>query len=210
MVEDVRSEIISFGTELLLGEIVDTNAAFLGRRLAELGVDVYHRQTVGDNQVRLVAALQLALSRSDLVLVSGRPTTMDDNTREALPRCKLPRLDEAAVRHLEAYFSRIGRAATDNNRRRAYRPDGAISIANRRALPVFWPAIKGGPMSACRGAPGTGDHVRRKVVPRLFASTGDKRVIKSRMLLLTGLGESTSCHRRYIKEQTNPTIASWD
>ena len=81
----MRAEIISVGTELLLGEIVDTNAAFLGRRLAELGVDIYHRQTVGDNQGRLVAAIKLALSRSDLVLVSGGlGPTMDDLTREAL------------------------------------------------------------------------------------------------------------------------------
>jgi len=212
----VRAEIISVGTELLLGEIVDTNAAFLGRRLAELGVDVYHRQTVGDNQVRLVAALQLALSRSDLVLVSGGlGPTMDDITREALAEVLGDRLvlDEAAVRHLEAYFSRIGRAMTDNNRRQAYRPDGADFIANRRGTaPGILARYQGRTIVCMPGVPRELETMfEEEVVPRLFASTGDKRVIKSRMLLLTGLGESAAeaAIADIIKEQTNPTIASY-
>jgi nicotinamide-nucleotide amidase len=216
-VEDVRAEIISVGTELLLGEIVDTNAAFLGRRLAELGVDIYHRQTVGDNQGRLVAAFKLALSRSDLVLVSGGlGPTMDDLTREALAEVLGARLvlDEGAVRHLEAYFTRLGRPMTDNNRRQAYRPEGADFIANRRGTaPGILARYQGRTIVCMPGVPRELETMfEEEVVPRLFGtSTGEKRVIKSRTLLLTGLGESAAENAiaDIIKEQTNPTIASY-
>ena len=214
----MRAEIISVGTELLLGEIVDTNAAFLGRRLAELGVDIYHRQTVGDNQGRLVAAFKLALSRSDLVLVSGGlGPTMDDLTREALAEVLGARLvlDEGAVRHLEAYFTRLGRPMTDNNRRQAYRPEGADFIANRRGTaPGILARYQGRTIICMPGVPRELETMfEGEVIPRLLRnSNGEKnRVIKSRTLLLTGLGESAAENAiaDIIKEQTNPTIAPY-
>jgi nicotinamide-nucleotide amidase len=217
-VENVRAEIISVGTELLLGEIVDTNAAFLGRRLAELGVDVYYRQTVGDNQVRLVAAFELALSRADLVLVSGGlGPTMDDITREALAEVLGDRLclDEGALRQLEAHFTRLGRPMTDNNRRQAYRPSNADFITNRRGTaPGILAHHQGQTIICMPGVPRELETMfEGEVIPRLQGnSNGEKnRVIKSRTLLLTGLGESAAENAiaDIIKEQTNPTIAPY-
>jgi nicotinamide-nucleotide amidase len=217
-VENVRAEIISVGTELLLGEIVDTNAAFLGRRLAELGMDVYYRQTVGDNQVRLVAAFELALSRADLVLVSGGlGPTMDDITREALAEVLGDRLclDEGALRQLEAHFTRLGRPMTDNNRRQAYRPSNADFITNRRGTaPGILAHHQGRTIICMPGVPRELETMfEGEVIPRLLRnSNGEKnRVIKSRTLLLTGLGESAAENAiaDIIKEQTNPTIAPY-
>ncbi|NMB15795.1 MAG: competence/damage-inducible protein A [Firmicutes bacterium] len=214
----MRAEIISVGTELLLGEIVDTNAAFLGRRLAELGVDVYYRQTVGDNQVRLVAAFELALSRADLVLVSGGlGPTMDDITREALAEVLGDRLclDEGALRQLEAHFTRLGRPMTDNNRRQAYRPSNADFITNRRGTaPGILAHHQGRTIICMPGVPRELETMfEGEVIPRLLRnSNGEKnRVIKSRTLLLTGLGESAAENAiaDIIKEQTNPTIAPY-
>lgn len=214
----MRAEIISVGTELLLGEIVDTNAAFLGRRLAELGVDVYYRQTVGDNQVRLVAAFELALSRADLVLVSGGlGPTMDDITREALAEVLGDRLclDEGALRQLEAHFTRLGRPMTDNNRRQAYRPSNADFITNRRGTaPGILAHHQGRTIICMPGVPRELETMfEGEVIPRLQGnSNGEKnRVIKSRTLLLTGLGESAAENAiaDIIKEQTNPTIAPY-
>ncbi|MGI6035757.1 MAG: competence/damage-inducible protein A [Limnochordia bacterium] len=214
----MRAEIISVGTELLLGEIVDTNAAFLGRRLAELGMDVYYRQTVGDNQVRLVAAFELALSRADLVLVSGGlGPTMDDITREALAEVLGDRLclDEGALRQLEAHFTRLGRPMTDNNRRQAYRPSNADFITNRRGTaPGILAHHQGRTIICMPGVPRELETMfEGEVIPRLLRnSNGEKnRVIKSRTLLLTGLGESAAENAiaDIIKEQTNPTIAPY-
>lgn len=214
----MRAEIISVGTELLLGEIVDTNAAFLGRRLAELGVDVYYRQTVGDNQVRLVAAFELALSRADLVLVSGGlGPTMDDITREALAEVLGDRLclDEGALRQLEAHFTRLGRPMTDNNRRQAYRPSNADFITNRRGTaPGILAHHQGRTIICMPGVPRELETMfEGEVIPRVQGnSNGEKnRVIKSRTLLLTGLGESAAENAiaDIIKEQTNPTIAPY-
>ncbi len=214
----MRAEIISVGTELLLGEIVDTNAAFLGRRLAELGMDVYYRQTVGDNQVRLVAAFELALSRADLVLVSGGlGPTLDDITREALAEVLGDRLclDEGALRQLEAHFTRLGRPMTDNNRRQAYRPSNADFITNRRGTaPGILAHHQGRTIICMPGVPRELETMfEGEVIPRLLRnSNGEKnRVIKSRTLLLTGLGESAAENAiaDIIKEQTNPTIAPY-
>lgn len=214
----MRAEIISVGTELLLGEIVDTNAAFLGRRLAELGMDVYYRQTVGDNQVRLVAAFELALSRADLVLVSGGlGPTLDDITREALAEVLGDRLclDEGALRQLEAHFTRLGRPMTDNNRRQAYRPSNADFITNRRGTaPGILAHHQGRTIICMPGVPRELETMfEGEVIPRLQGnSNGEKnRVIKSRTLLLTGLGESAAENAiaDIIKEQTNPTIAPY-
>ena len=163
-----------------------------------------------------MAAFKLALSRSDLVLVSGGlGPTMDDLTREALAEVLGARLvlDEGAVRHLEAYFTRLGRPMTDNNRRQAYRPEGADFIANRRGTaPGILARYQGRTIVCMPGVPRELETMfEEEVVPRLFGtSTGEKRVIKSRTLLLTGLGESAAENAiaDIIKEQTNPTIAS--
>ena len=127
------AEILCVGTELLLGDIVNTNAAYLARGLAELGIDVYHQSVVGDHEGRLREAVALALSRADLVITSGGlGPTYDDITREvtaaAMGRELL--LDEDILAGIRAYFARTGRVMTDNNRRQAMVPRGAIVLPN--------------------------------------------------------------------------------
>lgn len=127
------AEILCVGTELLLGDIVNTNAAYLARKLAELGICVYHQSVVGDSPERLTAALDLALSRADLVITSGGlGPTYDDLTRETVAATfGLPlELHADVLDGIRAYFDRMGRVMTQNNERQAMVPRGAIVLEN--------------------------------------------------------------------------------
>jgi nicotinamide-nucleotide amidase len=129
----MNAEIITTGTELLLGEIVDTNAPFIARQLRAIGLNLYYKTTVGDNRERLAYALRQALERSDVVIVTGGlGPTVDDITREAVAdatgRPLEPRPEIMA--HLKDFFGRRGRSFTENNLRQAYLPRGARMIPN--------------------------------------------------------------------------------
>ena len=118
----MRAEIISVGTELLLGEIVDTNAVFLSQELATLGIELYHRTTVGDNARRLQEVITTALARADLVItIGGLGPTADDLTKETVAAVLgLPLvLDRPSLARIEANFARIGRPMTENNYKQA-------------------------------------------------------------------------------------------
>ncbi|MCS7065903.1 MAG: competence/damage-inducible protein A, partial [Fimbriimonadales bacterium] len=126
-------EIISVGTELLLGQIVDTNAAFLSRELAAIGVQVFWRTTVGDNRERLATALRTALSRADVVItIGGLGPTEDDLTREAIADVLNESLEYDPVlgEHLRQLFAARGREVTPSQLRQAYRPPSAEAIPN--------------------------------------------------------------------------------
>lgn len=126
-------EIICVGTELLLGEIVNTNAAFLSQRLSQLGINTYHQTVVGDNPERLADALRTASDRCDLIITSGGlGPTYDDLTKETVARVlnKSLLLDRDSLNRIEAYFNATGRVMTQNNAKQAYIPEGAISIRN--------------------------------------------------------------------------------
>ena len=129
----MRCEIVAVGTELLLGQIVDTNSAWLGEQLALAGIDVTHGQTVGDNLDRIVDALALALSRADAVIVcGGLGPTQDDITRDAIAKVMGVALvpdDDVADRILERFAAR-GRRMPANNMRQALVPEGATAIAD--------------------------------------------------------------------------------
>jgi nicotinamide-nucleotide amidase len=119
------AEIISVGTELLLGQIVDTNAAYLSGQLSALGIAVYHRATVGDNRERGVATAKQALGRADFVfLIGGLGPTMDDLTRDIISEAMDAPLvrDESVARGLEAHFARRGYKMVDSNYRQAVAP----------------------------------------------------------------------------------------
>ncbi|MGB4430618.1 MAG: competence/damage-inducible protein A, partial [Limnochordia bacterium] len=132
----MRAELIMVGTELLLGEIVDTNATFLASNLADLGIDVYYKSTVGDNLARLQEVLKRALERSDLVLISGGlGPTEDDLTREAVSlAAECPLQENGDVmrwienRFLERYGSST--AMSPQNRKQALFPEGSEVIPN--------------------------------------------------------------------------------
>ena len=129
----MRAEIVTTGTELLLGQIDDTNATYLARQLRDLGIDLYFRSTVGDNEQRIAHVLEQALSRADVVLTTGGlGPTVDDVTREAVARATgrplVPYPDLLA--QIEAFFARFGATMSDNNRRQANLPQDCIPIEN--------------------------------------------------------------------------------
>ncbi|HCM74157.1 MAG TPA: hypothetical protein DIS87_08465, partial [Armatimonadetes bacterium] len=148
--EAMHAEIISVGTELLLGDTVDTNAAALGQRLAEWGIHHRHRQTVGDHQGRLVEALHLAQSRAEMVItIGGLGPTEDDLTRYAIAEVLgRPMVrDEAVVRRLQAFFRSRGVAWVELNGRQADLPEGGEWVANANGTALgFWV-----PSSGCGG-----------------------------------------------------------
>ncbi len=130
----MKAELVMIGTELLLGQIIDTNAAYLGRRLSEIGVDVYRKVTVGDNQGRIVDVIKESLSRCDVVICSGGlGPTVDDITRESISEAT----DSPLVYHPELYqkiFERLERKGikvSENNKKQAMLPKGAMPIPNR-------------------------------------------------------------------------------
>ncbi|MDQ7801183.1 MAG: competence/damage-inducible protein A [Armatimonadota bacterium] len=209
-----RAEVISVGTELLLGQITDTNATYICQRLAECGIPVYFRQTVGDNFERVQQAFRLAWSRAELVVFTGGlGPTEDDLTKEAVAAVLGAELveDPGALAHLEQFFARRGRTMTANQRRQALIPRGAVAIPNRwgTAPGVFWEA-DGRVVVMVPGVPremrGMVDDF---VVPELRRRgwVGED-VIRSRVLRTVGIGEGQLEELvRDLIHTTNPTVA---
>ena len=126
-------ELIAVGTELLLGEIVNTDGAYIASRLKNVGVNVYYQTVVGDNPDRLASVLREAAARSDVIVTTGGlGPTYDDLTKEVICRVfgkKLVR-DEDSLRHIRDFFGRIGRIMTPNNEKQADLPEGAAVFKN--------------------------------------------------------------------------------
>ena len=137
----MHAEIVTTGTELLLGEIVDTNAAYIARRLRTIGLNLFYKTTVGDNEERMTLVLKQALDRSDVIIVSGGlGPTVDDVTRQAVAQATGRKLvlDEEMLASIHAHYSRWGRTMAENNRRQAYKPESAMSIENPvGTAPIF-------------------------------------------------------------------------
>ena len=129
-----NAEILCVGTELLLGEVINTNAAYISRALARLGISVYRTAVVGDNPARLRAAVKMALEAADLlILTGGLGPTYDDLTKETVAEVLgLPMVrDEKILAEIEEYFASSGRAMPPNNAKQADIPLGAIALPNR-------------------------------------------------------------------------------
>ena len=205
------------GTELLLGEVLNTNAQFLSRFCAHHGLDVYHHVTVGDNWERLSDALVRARRRADLVLISGGlGPTPDDITREVVADiwgCPL-RADAKEMRVIEGFFRRRGVPMTENNRRQALLPQGAVSLPNPNGTaPGFYLEHDDAHVAALPGPP-------RELEPMVTASLGpllkaSDRLPASRLysrdLLLAGIGESQVAERiaDLLRDQDDPSIATY-
>ena len=126
-------EIVCVGTELLLGNIVNTNAAYLAEQCAGIGLSCYYQSVVGDNKERLLETIKTAIGRSDIVLLSGGlGPTQDDLTKEtaALAMGKTLVLDEHSRQRIQEYFTKKGMEITDNNWKQAYVPEGCIVLDN--------------------------------------------------------------------------------
>jgi nicotinamide-nucleotide amidase len=207
-------EIVSTGTELLLGQIVNTNAPYLARRLNELGFDVLFQSTVGDNRARMTQVLTTALSRADIVITTGGlGPTQGDITKEVAAELlgRKLQLHEPSLEQIKAFFAARKLTMTENNIRQAMIPVGAIVLANARgtAPGVIVPTDTStvihlpGPPFEMEGM------FENSVAPYLGERFGRQGIILSRVLRTFGLGESLLEERikDYIKGQSNPTIA---
>jgi len=210
--EAMRAEIISIGTELLLGAIVDTNAAYISRRLAEIGIDLYRRVTVGDNEGRIARCIEEALERADVVICSGGlGPTVDDVTRQAVAQATGRELvlDEEMLGWIEERFRGWGHPMSENNRRQALKPAGAIAIENPvGTAPIFIVQEQRGDVIVLPGVPHEMEYLmEHEVIPYLKRKLGHQEVIKARVLRTVGIGESQVDSRiGDLMESANPTV----
>jgi len=210
----MRSEIVSIGTELLMGQITDTNASWIAERLPALGIDCYWVSQVGDNLGRLTEVLSRAFSRSDLVICTGGlGPTEDDLTREAVAAMLGEDIfvDPQLEADLKAHFQRRGNPMPPRNIKQATRTQSTTALPNPRgSAPGWWVEREGHVLVAMPGVP----HEMRfmwdtQVVPRLQERLGDV-IIHSRLLKVIGLGESAAEEQiRHLLQSDNPTIGTY-
>ena len=211
----MRAEIISVGTELLLGQIVDTNAAHLSKLLPEFGIDVHYRVTVGDNESRLADALKLALSRADLVFtIGGLGPTQDDLTKETVASVVGDEmvLDEEAARRMREFFAARGVEMPESNLKQAMVPRRGVALPNPMgtAPGAAFETADGKAVIVLPGPPREFvPMVAERVVAYLTKCVGDvSEVIRSRVLRIAGLGESSVEDKvRHLLGGSNPTVA---
>ena len=208
----MRAEIISIGTELLLGEIVDTNAAWLAQQLAAAGVDVYFRTTVGDNAGRIAEAVRFALTRADFVLTTGGlGPTVDDVTREGIAQATGRELvmDETLLEQIRTRFGKWTQRMSDNNVRQAYIPRGATPIENPvGTAPVFIVEQDGHFVFTLPGVPREMKYLTEtRVLPWLREHGGGEQIILSKTLRTAAIGESMiDVKIADLETSPNPTV----
>jgi competence/damage-inducible protein CinA-like protein len=214
----VRCEVVAIGTELLLGQIVDTNSAWIGEQLALAGMDVNYGTTVGDNLDRIVNALRIALDRNEAVVAcGGLGPTQDDITRDAIAKVMgVPlELDDVVAARIEQMFSSRGRVMAANNMRQAEVPAGGSAIHDPQpgTAPGLICPIGDKVIYAVPGVP----HEMRTIVssaivPDLRARAGEPSVIMSRVLRTWGESESRLAELlddriQLLDRRGNPTLA---
>lgn len=210
----MTAEILCVGTELLLGDIVNTNAAFLARELATLGISVYDQTVVGDNRERLTSAVQSALKRSEmLIMTGGLGPTCDDLTKEVASEALHRKLvwNEEAYRRMKDYFSRTGRVMSENNRKQAFVPEDSIVLQNENGTaPGIFMEDGEKIVIMLPGPPGEMEPMfQTQVSPMLEKKTGC--TFYSRTIHLFGIGESGAEEilRDLMETGTNPTLAPY-
>ncbi|WP_046174991.1 competence/damage-inducible protein A [Domibacillus indicus] len=210
----MNAEIIAVGSELLLGQITNTNARFLSQHLAEIGVNIYYHTVVGDNEDRLEQALKMAQQRADLIIFSGGlGPTKDDLTKETIARIIGTTLEynEEALQSIQAYFTKTGRPMTENNKKQALVIKDSIVLANDNGMaPGMF--IKAGEKQYML-LPGPPREMQPMFLhygrPEILKTMEKVERIESRVLRFFGIGESaleTEIDDILLK-QTNPTIA---
>ena len=209
----MKAEIIAVGTEILTGQIVNTNAQFLSEKLAEIGVDVYFQTAVGDNEARLLSLLEIAQNRSSLVILTGGlGPTEDDLTKQTLAKFLERDLvfDSEAQEKLDLFFAqRPDYARTPNNERQAQIIRGSTPLPNETGLAVGGMIeVEGVTYVVLPGPPSElKPMVLNELLPRL--TTGAK--LYSRVLRFFGIGESqlVTILADLIEQQTDPTLAPY-
>ena len=210
------AEILCVGTELLLGDIVNTNAAFLSSRLADLGINVYRHTSVGDNPERLRRALLAALEESDLVITSGGlGPTYDDLTKETVAAVfgREMQLHEESLERIKAYFSQTGREMTENNRKQAMMPVGAIVFNNNYGTAPSLALFDEENNKTVIMLPGPPNELvpifNEEIEPYLH--TRSSTVLVSKNVNIFGMGESAveTALAGLMQSAENPTVAPY-
>lgn len=214
MSENINAEIIAIGTELLLGEITDTNSVYLARTLRDIGINLYFKTSVGDNEQRIASAVEIAMSRAQLIITSGGlGPTVDDMTRQgiALATRRGLTFHQYLLDQIAARFATFRAQMTENNRRQAFLPDGATVIENPvGTAPSFIVEHDGRVIISLPGVPRELKFLMtERVVPYLrerYALGGE--IIKAKVLRTAGIGESLLDSRigNDLLEGSNPTI----
>ncbi len=210
----MNSEIIAVGTELLHGDIANTNAQYISKELAKIGLDVHYHTVVGDNENRIQKVFENAASRADIIICTGGlGPTKDDITKEVLAKyLGLPMVfDQFSKKHIEDIFSSRNRIMTDNNMRQAYFPEGAEVIKNEN-----------GTANACilehnnkvfillPGPPKEVQPLFENHIAKYLSKYSDE-IVECTKIQVLNLGESTAetLIMDLIEGQTNPTIAPY-
>ncbi len=211
----MKAEIIAVGTELLLGNILNTNAQYLSQELAELGIDMYYQSVVGDNFERLKQTVEASVSRSDVVIITGGlgPTPDDLSKEAACAALGLElELDENSLKDIESYFTNSGRVMSEANKKQAFFPKECCVIlpnANGTAPGCILTAENGCKVALMPGVPYEMKKMFSEQVKPALQKMSD-RVIVSRNVLTAGIGESrlTSLIPSFI-EQSDPTVSPY-
>ena len=209
----MKAEIISIGTELLLGEIVDTNTPYLANQLSVLGIDLYFTSAVGDNPARLQGVLKQAWDRSDIVLTTGGiGPTQDDLTRDAIAALlgEKTEVDPQLKQDLINFFARRGLEMPVSNVRQATLIPSCIALINSQGTaPGWWVEKEGKIIVAMPGPPGEMQYMwENQVLPRLQEKTG--AVILTRMIKTFGTSEAKVDEMLSdLTASTNPTLATY-
>jgi nicotinamide-nucleotide amidase len=210
----MRCELIFVGTELLLGQIINTNAAYLGENLASLGVDLYHSSVIGDNVDRIKEAIQIALDRANLVLVTGGlGPTFDDITREGIAAAIGREMvyDPQVMAQIEEHFKRVRHPILPIHRRQAYVLSSGCQVVPNPigSAPGLIVEAGGRWIIAMPGVPREMKRMCEDAIFSWIAEKAGKVVIKSKVLKVCGMGESMVANelQEIVDPLTNPTIA---
>ncbi|HKD73900.1 MAG TPA: competence/damage-inducible protein A, partial [Ktedonobacterales bacterium] len=209
----MRAEILSIGTEILLGHIVDTNAAYLAQQLAPLGIDLYFVSQVGDNQGRVTETLRRAWDRADIIITTGGlGPTEDDVTREAISALvnETPEVDATLEAELRAKFAAFGARMPERNVKQAWLIPSSTTLPNPVGTAPGWFVQKD--RRIIISMPGVPHEMVRmwesEAVPRITGLSGE--TLFTRILRVAGLGESAVEERiSDLIHQTNPTAATY-
>lgn len=206
------AEIITIGTEILLGEIVDTNTRYIAHTLRGMGVDLYRTITIGDNVERIADALHNSMKRAEIIITTGGlGPTVDDPTREAVARAAGVELEfrEDLWEQVVAVISRYGRKPSENQKQQAYVPKGALGIQNPvGTAPCFIVETERNSVISLPGVPHEMEYIlHESIVPYLQQRFNLNEIIKVRLLHCAGLGEGMIDEKiADLERLSNPTV----
>lgn len=208
----MNAEIVSIGTEILLGDIVDTNAAHIARTLRDIGVNVYFKTTVGDNLTRIADVIRLGVSRSHLIITTGGlGPTVDDVTREGIALATNQELvfHQTLLDQITTRFTNFGVKMSENNKRQAYTPANAIPIENPvGTAPCFIVKHNSTTIICLPGVPSEMKYIlKNSVIPYIQENMESNRIIKTLILRTAGIGESMLDEKiADLMTNSNPTV----